>query len=429
MLDARQQKHLKEQLVGTILIYAVEGIIDAAGPDNLDTVSHILQNMTTSNKSSAELLLGIRSSTLKSSIEQIYKCMHPGDDVAMGYKRNVLSNAPIALGVLKSAITNITLQYLTTTALELFEDTHYVQDSTVFREKEQSEHPDRVIGDDAQYEFDPQFLSVDEVGSLLRNTQVAAAPALSAREQQIHSDALFASIVAGQGESGAASALPTPPGNLALFGTPSVPLIPESRSELLDFYTSEASSWEESPNNMCKILLIGDRGTPKSLFVRTAAGLFPRGDYISTIGVDFKTFTKEHETAGNIRYQLWDTAGQERFRTITSSYYRGAHVIFLMIGSGLSTVRNWMSEVRRHRPGGVKVCFIKSQQSPHPIAEVQALADEYGVDLYVWDESTTVDTIQRWCESAFEASCRLRGVELPTAAEAAIPTRVGCSIQ
>ena len=28
--------------------------------------------------------------------------------------------------------------------------------------------------------------------------------------------------------------------------------------------------------------------------------------------------------------QVWDTAGQERFRTMTSSYYRGAHGILIM---------------------------------------------------------------------------------------------------
>ena len=41
---------------------------------------------------------------------------------------------------------------------------------------------------------------------------------------------------------------------------------------------------------------------------------------IRTIQLDGKT----------IKLQIWDTAGQERFRTITSSYYRGAHGIIVV---------------------------------------------------------------------------------------------------
>ncbi|RWR91974.1 ras-related protein RABC2a [Cinnamomum micranthum f. kanehirae] len=77
-----------------------------------------------------------------------------------------------------------------------------------------------------------------------------------------------------------------------------------------------------------KILVIGDSGVGKSSllvsFISDAnAQLSP------TIGVDFKI---KLLTIGGKRLKLtiWDTAGQERFRTLTSSYYRGAQGIILV---------------------------------------------------------------------------------------------------
>ncbi|GMI67826.1 ARABIDOPSIS RAB GTPASE HOMOLOG C1, RAB GTPASE HOMOLOG 18-1, RAB GTPASE HOMOLOG B18 [Hibiscus trionum] len=77
-----------------------------------------------------------------------------------------------------------------------------------------------------------------------------------------------------------------------------------------------------------KLLMIGDSGVGKSsLLLSFTAGTF---DELSpTIGVDFKV---KYVTAGGkkLKLAIWDTAGQERFRTLTSSYYRGAQGVVLV---------------------------------------------------------------------------------------------------
>lgn len=54
-----------------------------------------------------------------------------------------------------------------------------------------------------------------------------------------------------------------------------------------------------------------------SLLLRFADNTFT-GNYITTIGVDFKIRTLEVD-GERVKLQIWDTAGQERFRTITST--------------------------------------------------------------------------------------------------------------
>ncbi|CAJ0566417.1 unnamed protein product, partial [Mesorhabditis spiculigera] len=56
--------------------------------------------------------------------------------------------------------------------------------------------------------------------------------------------------------------------------------------------------------------------------IRTPRATFPQLVLISK----FELLELDGKT---IKLQIWDTAGQERFRTITSSYYRGAHGIIV----------------------------------------------------------------------------------------------------
>ncbi|KAK4767183.1 hypothetical protein SAY87_023581 [Trapa incisa] len=90
----------------------------------------------------------------------------------------------------------------------------------------------------------------------------------------------------------------------------------------------EASSSQQDFDYLLKLLLIGDSGVGKSsLLLSFTSNSFE--ELSPTIGVDFKI---KHVTVSGkkLKLAIWDTAGQERFRTLTSSYYRGAQGIIMV---------------------------------------------------------------------------------------------------
>jgi Ras-related protein Rab-1A len=100
-----------------------------------------------------------------------------------------------------------------------------------------------------------------------------------------------------------------------------------------------------------KLLIIGDSGVGKSSLLLQYIDSIYADNYISTIGVDFKIKTIDLD-GKQIKLQIWDTAGQERFRTIISSYYRGAKGVILVYDvTDTESFRNleyWLNEIKIH---------------------------------------------------------------------------------
>jgi len=138
-----------------------------------------------------------------------------------------------------------------------------------------------------------------------------------------------------------------------------------------------------------KLLLIGDSGVGKScLLLRFADDTYTES-YISTIGVDFKIRTIDLD-AKTIKLQIWYTAGQERFRTITSSYYRGAHGIIVVYDTtdleSFNNVKQWLHEIDRYASENVNKLLVGNKSdltSKRAVSFDQAkeFADSLGIEF------------------------------------------------
>ena len=104
-------------------------------------------------------------------------------------------------------------------------------------------------------------------------------------------------------------------------------------------------------DHIFKVLIIGDSSVGKSnILLRFSDNIF-HDTFLPTIGVDFKIRNVKMGDQ-TIKLNIWDTAGQERFKTITSTYYKGAHGIILAYDvtdrESFNNVNNWLAEVKKH---------------------------------------------------------------------------------
>ncbi|KAL2068361.1 hypothetical protein VTL71DRAFT_16459 [Oculimacula yallundae] len=136
-----------------------------------------------------------------------------------------------------------------------------------------------------------------------------------------------------------------------------------------------------------KILMIGPSGAGKSaLLIRYCDDQFDNESSTATIGVDFKMKKLSvHNTP--YRLNLLDTAGQERFRTLSNSYYRGAHGIILVYDisnrDSFLSMSRWFDEVENNAQPGAVTYLVGAKldrEGSRTVSreEGEALAEERG---------------------------------------------------
>jgi len=164
-----------------------------------------------------------------------------------------------------------------------------------------------------------------------------------------------------------------------------------------------------------KLLLIGDSGVGKSCLLLRFSDDTYTDSYISTIGVDFKIRTIELD-GKTIKLQIWDTAGQERFRTITSSYYRGAHGIIVVYDctdlESFNNVKQWLEEIDRYACENVNKLLVgnKSDLTSKKVVNYQTakeFADSLGIPFLETSAKIATNVEQAFMTMASEIKARV----------------------
>jgi len=128
---------------------------------------------------------------------------------------------------------------------------------------------------------------------------------------------------------------------------------------------------------------------------------------IRTIELDAKT----------IKLQIWDTAGQERFRTITSSYYRGAHGIIVVYdvtdADSFNNVKQWLHEIDRYAAENVNKLLVgnKSDLTAKRVVSTEQgkeFADSLGIEFLETSAKTAANVEQAFLTMASQIKARMK---------------------
>jgi small GTP-binding protein len=114
-----------------------------------------------------------------------------------------------------------------------------------------------------------------------------------------------------------------------------------------------------------KLILIGNSGVGKSSILQRYMNKTFEESYKCTIGVDF--LMKSLEVKGKtVKLQLWDTAGQEKYKSMVSSYYRGANVALVVFDitsrSSFESLPLWIENYYKNGPEQKNIILIGNKK-------------------------------------------------------------------
>jgi len=114
-----------------------------------------------------------------------------------------------------------------------------------------------------------------------------------------------------------------------------------------------------------KLILIGNSGVGKSSILQRYMNKTFEESYKCTIGVDF--LMKSIEVKGKtVKLQLWDTAGQEKYKSMVSSYYRGANVALVVFDitsrSSFESLPLWIENYYKNGPEQKNIILIGNKK-------------------------------------------------------------------
>jgi len=171
-----------------------------------------------------------------------------------------------------------------------------------------------------------------------------------------------------------------------------------------------------------KLLIIGDSGVGKSCLLLRFSDVVYSETYISTIGVDFKIRTVQID-GKTVKLQIWDTAGQEKFRTITSTYYRGAHGIAIVYDvtdqTSFNHIPQWLEEIERSARENVTKILVgnKSDITSRRVVETgtgKQFADKMGIPFLETSAKNSTNVTEAFISMATDIKRRMDESAAPT---------------